>query len=350
MREIDANTAEAYLHETGRVAADRPVRICELTGGVSNVVLLAEAEGQPAFVVKQARPQLRVAQPWFCSVERIWREVAVLRICQRVLESSTAVEAEDEFAADVPRFLMEDRENFLYAMTAAPPHAVWKAELLAGNYRDEVAASCGRLLGTLHTGTWQDARVTRELDDRQFFLALRIDPYYRRVAEVHPALRERLEEIIASQDAQRRCLVHGDFSPKNLLVHAGGLTLVDFEVGHFGDPAFDLGFFLSHLVLKSIHAGRDGGRLLTLAAQFWTEYRAAFATAGLGEELPAIEARAVANFAACALARVDGKSPVDYLNGEQQDTVRMLSTAVLTTASERWSEVEAMIDDVRRGG
>jgi 5-methylthioribose kinase len=353
MREIDANTAEAYLRETGRVAADRPVRICELTGGVSNVVLLAEPEGQPAFVLKQARPQLRVAQPWFCSVERIWREVAVLRICQRVLESSGWAadgDVEDEFAADVPRLLLEDRENFLYAMTAAPPHTVWKAELLAGNYQDKVAASCGRLLGTLHSSTWQDARVARELDDRQFFLALRIDPYYRRVAEVHPALREPLEEIIASQNGQRRCLVHGDFSPKNLLVHAGGLTLVDFEVGHFGDPAFDLGFFLSHLVLKSIHAGRDGGRLLALSARFWTEYRAAFAAAGLNNELPSTEARAVANFAACALARVDGKSPVDYLNEQQQESVRRLCAAALRSAAESWRQVEAIIEDVRRSG
>ncbi|MEQ8784731.1 MAG: phosphotransferase [Pirellulaceae bacterium] len=348
MREIDAITAESYLRATGHIADGVGVRIRELTGGVSNVVLLVEPEHEPAYVLKQARPRLRVAQPWFCSVERIWREAEVLRVCRRVLREAGSASSAD-FRAEVPELLFEDRQNFLYAMSAAPPHTVWKTELLSGVYRVELATACGRLLGLLHAGTWRDREIAATLGDRQFFIALRIDPYYRRVAEVHPALRERVEALIASQDEQRCCLVHGDFSPKNLLVHDANLTLVDFEVGHYGDPAFDLGFLLSHLVLKSIHAASACERLLELTQRFFAAYRGGFTDAASQAELGAVESRAVANCAACVLARVDGKSPVEYLSDAHRETARRLGLEMLRATPASWSEfIDATGSRLRR--
>ena len=153
--------------------------------------------------------------------------------------------------------LFEDRENYAFAMTAAPlGHRSWKEQLLAGQFDETIAAACGQMLGRLHAGTWRDEDVAKQFGDREYFFALRVEPYYRRVAEVHADLTAAMDELICSLDENCCCLVHGDFSPKNLLVWRGpqsDVMLIDCEVGHFGDPAFDLGFMLSHLTLKAVY-------------------------------------------------------------------------------------------------
>jgi 5-methylthioribose kinase len=234
-------------------------------------------------------------------------------------------------------------------MSAAPPHVVWKAELLAGRGDPRIAAACGRLLGILHAGTWRDAAIAQSCGDRQFFAALRLDPYYRRVADVHPELSREIERLIASHDDNRLCLVHGDYSPKNLLVHEAGLTLVDFEVGHYGDPAFDLGFLLTHLVLKAVHLADEFERYLALTATFWQAYRRELTTAAPLAERAQLESRAVRNFAGCALARVDGKSPVEYLVDESRRAdVRRIAANLLRGDAATWDDALTVVRGAAR--
>ncbi len=359
MRLVDADSAADYLRENGRLDSDEPVRVTELTGGVSNVVLLVEREvGRSDFVVKQARGQLRVAEPWFCSVERIWREVQVLRICGQVLSnhdqdarpSSVAVTSNQETTvsrATTPRLLFADDENFLFAMSAAPPHQVWKQHLLAGQVDPSIALACGDLLGQLHAGTWANQSIARDLGDRTFFDDLRIEPFYRHVISTHSALQPRLEQLIDSIEDHCLALVHGDFSPKNLLVFGSQLMLVDFEVGHYGDPAFDVGFFLSHLVLKSLRAEferpNEGRPLLDLTVQFWDAYRTRMMRRLDTVQYSQLVRRAIQHFAGCTIARVDGKSPVDYLQTETQEVVRRLATELLTSDVATWDQVQQVI-------
>ena len=265
-----------------------------------------------AFVLKQARGRLRVKEEWLCPVERIWHEVEA---CERAVKSSTRG-SEGMPRAVVPQLLWEDRVNYAYAMTAAPPeHTTWKQLLLVGDLESSrpLTIACGRLLGQLHAASWKGRGLAAALYDPRYFELLRLDPYYRQIARVHADLAPAIERLIDSIWQHRLCLVHGDFSPKNLLVWPCHVMLIDFEVGHFGDPAFDLGFFLTHLVLKSIWAGERRQEYLDLATQFWRTYAAALA-AGVGSDpAAAIEQRMLLNLAACLLARVDGKSPVDYL-------------------------------------
>jgi len=158
------------------------------------------------FVLKQARGQLRVEQPWFCSVERIWREVETLRVCQAVLSGEPEALAPgalgtSSFVATTPRVLWEDRENYAFAMTAAPSHRVWKYDLLAGVADERIAWACGNLLGRLHAGTWRNADVAQRLADKTFYNDLRIDPYYRRVAGSPPdSFRNRATYRVSERD------------------------------------------------------------------------------------------------------------------------------------------------------
>lgn len=345
MHEINRQTAAEYLKAVGRVATDEPVEVVELSGGVSNIVLLVRLPDRgDAFVVKQARDRLRVKEEWLCPVERIWREVDVLQICGELLKQSSSTSTEARIG--VPGVLWEDRDNYVYAMTAAPAiHKTWKEELLAGKTELSLATSCGRLLGQLHAGSWVDGSIAARLDDRSYFDQLRIDPYYRQIARVHPDLAPPMQRLIDSVWQHRLCLVHGDFSPKNLLVWPGQVMLVDFEVGHYGDPAFDLGFFLTHLVLKSIWSGVRKNEYLALANEFWRVYRATMESTVDAMDMASIKERMIGNLAGCMLARVDGKSPVDYLSEGQRASVRELARGWILEPPASWHHAASFLSN-----
>jgi aminoglycoside phosphotransferase (APT) family kinase protein len=347
MRLLDAEDVPDYLRSCGRIAPEVKVRVELLSGGVSNVVLRVEPDvadpgGAKPFVIKQARERLRTEVPWFSRLDRIWRETAVMSAIQPLLP-----------AGAVPRILFEDRENYLFAMEAVDRrHVVWKQELLAGQIRPEVAVRLAEYLAAIHVGTHRKPEIEREFDDREVFVQLRVDPFYRHIAGVHPELRAAIDGLVDEMWQTRVCLVHADFSPKNVLLvdssrgHAGlQVTLVDFETGHYGDPAFDLGFFLSHLVLKGVRVGTEIDSFLQLAAMFWARYLSEIVSLNDDPafEPAALERRTVANLAGCALARVDGTSPVDYLrHSGQRELVRQLCSRVFLDRIEDLAAVHAL--------
>ncbi len=326
MQLIDDRTAEAYLREKNLLAPEEKVTIRELTGGVSNFVIYVARSNNTDFVVKQAREQLRVAAPWFCSVERIWREVETMKVYTRLLAESTTT---PQVPTSTPTILFSNTDDFLYGMSAVANHETWKQQLLNGEASQDMASSCGWLMGRQHGGTWGGLQLPDSLHDRQFFDDLRVDPYYREVARVRSDLAPAIGRLIESLEDSTCCLVHGDFSPKNLLINESGLVLVDFEVGHFGDPAFDIGFFLSHLALKAFRATDAYAKYLALIDAFRAAYSDEFGRLVSTRELEAVEQRSGANLAACMLARVDGKSQVDYLSELARTRVRDIARDML---------------------
>ena len=351
MPSLTAASAPEYLRARGLAAPGEPLVIRELSGGVSNIVLLVERPGGRRFVLKQALPRLRVEQEWLCSIERIWREVEVLRLCGRLVaagdrgqESRAMSQEASEIEVRLPEVLFEDRESYCFTMTAAPAeHCTWKEMLLAGQADADIAEACGRLLGRLHARSWNDSQLARLLDDRTFFRDLRINPYYDRIAEVHPDLTEQIQKVSDSIWRHRRCLVHGDYSPKNLLVAGRVLWLIDFEVGHFGDGAFDLGFFLTHLTLKSFVAGPRAAEYLALIDTFRAAYNDELLPAAGAAELEQLWQRTVGALSGCLLARVDGKSPVDYLKPSLAQTVRQTALDLLRSPPAGFDELLSRI-------
>jgi 5-methylthioribose kinase len=330
MREVTPETAAAYLRETGRVGADQGVTASALGWGVSNIVMRVDVDGQASWVLKQARERLRTVAHWVSRLERIWTEQAALELLAEFLPDGA-----------VPRVVFADKENYLFAMTCAPyDSVVWKERLLAGEADPGVASQAGTILGAMHAGAIGHPALDGPLADTTVFDQLRIDPFYRTVARAHPDLAAPLDALTTAMAAvPLRTFVHADFSPKNILVHSGGLTLVDFETAHAGDPAFDLGFFLSHLLLKAFRAAPRERPYLELTNHFWTAY-----SAELGQALDAdtgLARRAHAHAAACALARVDGKSLVDYLTPPSQDAVRRWAVAALLATPAGWDEMLA---------
>ena len=339
MREIDATTAADFLRDAGWIPNDVEVVVRELSGGVSNIVLRVDLPGEFPFVIKQCRERLRVPMEWRARLDRIWTEHATLEVLRAILPEGT-----------VPEILFEDRQNYLFAMTCAPDDAVtWKTHLMAGQVDPTIANRLGTILGTIHAEAPQYSALRGSLSDTSLFDELRVDPYYRTIARAHPDLAPRIGALIDSMvlPNDERTLVLGDFSPKNILVHARGLILLDFECAHAGDPAFDLGFFLTHLLLKSIRTvvqnSERGLESLELTRLFWSSY---LDRRSLGiEARSALMRRASLHTAACCLARVDGKSPVEYLDARGQAVARSFAREALRTEAATWDDLLRILEN-----
>jgi 5-methylthioribose kinase len=297
--------------------------VSELGGGVSNTVLLVESQMR-RFVMKQALGKLRVQQEWLADRSRIFRESAALRKLAPHLPNGS-----------LPVVLFEDRNNFIFAMTAAPAASVcWKDLLLDGEIRVETAERVGELLALMASVSWRARAWESEFGDQSVFDQLRIDPYYRAAARRHPDLAPAAARLILDSASRRVSLVHGDWSPKNFLVNGTEVMAIDFEVIHFGDPAFDSAFLLNHLALKSFHRPQWADSYAQAAAGFWRKY-----LAGVPRE-DWIEPATLQHLGWLMLARVDGKSPAEYLRGAAiQDRVRRFARDLIVSPPDSVAEV-----------
>ncbi len=294
----NSGEAIAYLRSRGAIGTRECVRVRALAGGVSSRTVLIERDAGRSMVLKQSLPKLRVAVDWFSSPERIHREAMALRWFPQLGPADAFTE-----------LFFEDTEEHLIAMEAVPqPHSNWKTMLLAGDLQAEHFRRFGQLLAALHRNSVLGAG---DLDpvfrDKTFFETLRIEPYYRYTAQRQGAeeAAEFLGLLIEETLATSVSIVHGDYSPKNVLLHGDRMVLLDHEVAHFGDPAFDIGFAMAHFLSKAHHLPGFRSAFLGSAKQFWRSY-------GF-DPYPGFESRCVRHSLACLLARVWGRSPLEYL-------------------------------------
>ncbi|HEV2514345.1 MAG TPA: aminoglycoside phosphotransferase family protein [Devosia sp.] len=300
---LDARQATiAGLRQLGLVEANAPVDLVPLTGGVASDIWVVQS-GPRRFVVKRALEKLRVAADWRAPVSRNASEVAWLKFA-----TSAAPNA-------VPRVLAHSPELGFFAMDFLDPptHPVWKQELRAGRVDPSFARKVGTTLAAIHASTADLLTIAGEFNDDALFRALRIEPYLEFTASRHPEIAEPLLALGARTLATHRSLVHGDISPKNILAGPTGPVFLDAECAWYGDPAFDLAFCLNHLLLKCLWTPAAASGFLAgfdaLAEGYLQNVR--------WEEAPALEARAAALLPALLLARIDGKSPVEYLTDEE---------------------------------
>ena len=319
----DTEALAAHLVRRGLTRSVAEVRVRALAGGVSNDVVAVAAPGLDA-VVKQALGQLRVAEEWLADPARIDTEGRALRLAGELLPGA------------VPTVL-DLAEGYLVIERAPENWHTWKEDLLAGEVDLQVAERLGRALGVWQRSTAGRADVARDFGDVTAFTQLRVDPFHRTIAARHPDLADVVERTVEVMTRSRACLVHGDYTPKNVLVDpaGSGLWVIDWEVAHVGDPSFDPAWTLGHLLLKSVHRPASAAAYASAGEAF-----VAGLAAELGGALEPDPEQLVRQTGCLLLARVDGKSPAEYLTEDGRQRTRALARRLLTdpplTTTDAW--------------
>lgn len=303
----DAEAMRQRLIEDGVCTGN--ARLTALTGGVSSEIYRVD-DIEQRFVVKRALEKLRVDSPWYADPRRNRAERSFLAYVANFQPES------------VPRLYPPDDAEGYFCMEYLGELRPWKQDLLRGRFDHRLAHLAGLALGRLHLTTWLDTTVRKKFDNTQNFVQLRIAPYLQATASNHPGLVNAIHAEAEAVLSRRLCLIHGDYSPKNLLVGEGRLVMVDCEVAWFGDPAFDLAFYLNHLFLKALYHADHPESVLALALDTLESYRGV-----LKDKADSVSVQAARLLPILMLARIDGTSPVEYFGATQQEQVRRFAIA-----------------------
>ncbi len=314
-----------FLNRSGLIGPDQSTQFEPLTGGVSSDIWIAHSGGR-SFCVKKALPQLRVAAEWLAPITRNANEVSWLNAACGFIPGVA------------PRVLAEDAQLGVFAMEYLAPSSYepWKARLSRGEADPAIGTLVGERLAALHSAFAHSKTAAREFANDQTFYALRLEPYLVATARAHPDLAAALEKILNVTARTKLSVVHGDVSPKNILIGPAGPVFIDAECAWFGDPAFDLAFCLNHLLLKTLWVPSVKSDLL----QTFTAMERAYLDGVDWERPQSLEGRTAHLLPALLLARIDGKSPVEYLTDEtSKDTVRRIARTLLMHPPDRLEDV-----------
>jgi aminoglycoside phosphotransferase (APT) family kinase protein len=302
--------------------------IVPFTGGVSSDIVRVDLGDGSVVCAKRALPRLKVAGVWEAPLERNHYEIAWLKLAASIVPKVA------------PKVLGEDELNGIALLEFLAPqdYLVWKDELLAGRFEARIPDAVASALSRIHTATWKRECIAREFPTDRMFDALRLAPYLRTLAERTPDLADCITNVADEISATHVALVHGDVSPKNILIsrQSAQPVLLDAECAWFGDPAFDAAFCMNHLFLKAIHVRAIRPQLVVAAGRFFATW-----LAGLpGDCRTDVEQRLARLLPCLLLARVDGKSPVEYLDENERAAVRAVSRPLI---AEPAHSVDALI-------
>ena len=309
---LTPDTVLAYLISKRIISPDETAEVEVLTGGVSNIVLAISTKNKK-MVLKQALAELLVAQKWEADQ-------------RRAIVEAHAIELFHKLSPDqVPDLLFLDSERFILILERVPlGSSVWKTDLLDGVINPDVAGVLGKTLAQWHNFGESDKEARLQFMEDSLFEQLRVTPFYRAVMDKNPDLQPVISNLINEITTVKITLVHGDFSPKNIMATTDHLPIVlDFEVAHIGNPVFDLAFLLAHLLCKIIRATQPDEKdlLVETAKQFMASYQQT-TRLSVAASLPR-------HIALIALARVEGVSPVNYLDAPAQQRLVALTKSAL---------------------
>ena len=308
---LTEDSVVAYLIDKGIISAADKAEVEVLTGGVSNVVL-AITTADKKLVLKQALAELKVAEKWEADQRRAIVEANAIALFHKLSPDQ------------VPNLVFLDPERFILILDRVPVGStVWKTDLLDGVINPDVAGVLGKTLAEWHNFGERDKEARLQFMEDSLFEQLRVDPFYRFVTAKNDLLKPVISKLISELEGDKTTIVHGDFSPKNIMVGMDEqVYILDFEVTHVGNPVFDLAFLLAHLLCKLFRTSEplDEKMLIASAQRFIASY----------QQIRSISESISLHTALIALARVEGKSPVNYLDKAQQDKLVTYTKAILS--------------------
>jgi 5-methylthioribose kinase len=310
---LNPSTVVEYLTSKNVIQKNDNPQVEVLTGGVSNVVIAITTANQK-LVLKQALAELAVSEKWEADQRRAIVEANAIELFNKLTPNQ------------VPKLIFLDPDRFILVLERVPVGStVWKSDLLAGVINPDIGLKLGATLASWHNYGEKSAEAKIKFMEDSLFEQLRIDPFYRFVATKNPQIEVPIRKLINELEGDKTTVVHGDFSPKNIMVATNDdIYILDFEVTHVGNPVFDLAFLTAHLLCKFFRTDdRLHAKLLAnTAISFMKEY----------QTLRRISPSVTRHAALIALARVEGKSPVNYLSTDAQQKLQVFTKDVLASS------------------
>ena len=296
-------------------------------GGVSCTVVFLYT-GKKQMIVKQALAQLKTKEVWECDPNRMNIEYESNRIYHELMPDCA------------PEVYFYDPENYIYGREAVPEDwRMWKTDLLEGDLNFAEAEKVINTLVTVHNECAKREDVARIFADKDIFYYLRVSPYIEFVVKRYPQLGKLSKEVIDFLMNTSCTLIHGDFSPKNIMVNGRSVSVLDYEVAHYGHPAFDIAFFSTHFVLKAVKHKNWAGAYLTMLCDMMDIYFKKVSCMGCEQ----LEESYVKTWAFIILARVDGKSPAEYITEEDKELIRKIAFNIINAEDWDYRNVIQMI-------
>ena len=310
----DKNRLEVYLLERGIINREEGYSLHYCKGGVSGTVAFVNA-GAELLIIKQALRQLKVKEDWFCDPDRMGIEYRCNEIYHRLAPDCA------------PRVLFYDNDNYIFGREAVPEnHLTWKTDLLNGLFDFSVAQKAINTLSTVHNSCANNNEIARIFANKNIFYDLRISPYIEFTVKKYPELTDFALPVINELMERTITLVHGDFSPKNIMTSGRNINIVDFEVAHYGHPSFDLAFFANHFVLKAVKNKYWAGASLSMLDYMLGIYFSKTRYMPANE----LEQSFVHLLSLLMLARVDGKSPAEYITlNDDKELIRDMAFNII---------------------
>lgn len=310
---LNPSTVVEYLTSKNVIQKSDNPQVEVLTGGVSNVVIAITTANQK-LVLKQALAELAVSEKWEADQRRAIVEANAIELFNKLTPNQ------------VPKLIFLDPDRFILVLERVPVGStVWKSDLLAGVINPDIGLKLGATLASWHNYGEKSTEAKIKFMEDSLFEQLRIDPFYRFVATKNPQIEVPIRKLINELEGDKTTVVHGDFSPKNIMVATNDdIYILDFEVTHVGNPVFDLAFLTAHLLCKFFRTeDRLHAKLLAnTAISFMKEY----------QTLRRISPSVTRHAALIALARVEGKSPVNYLSTDAQQKLQVFTKDVLASS------------------
>ncbi len=260
---LDDATLPGYLVRAGVLANARGVVVEAAGDGNINWVRRARDAAGRSVIVKQARPALERFPQYRVDPVRMVFEARYGEV----------VRAQVPAQADVlPRVIAFDEDSRVLVMEDLGDAPRLDALLADGRAEPATLEALGAFLGAVHRATRAVADTLssrfandemRALHGEHIFTLpyapndFPIEPRLRALADellARPGLRARIAELRSRYYERRDALVHGDVQAGNVLVQDGRPRLLDAEIAHVGDPAFDLGQALAHVHVHRAHA------------------------------------------------------------------------------------------------
>ena len=322
-----------YLLDKDIIKKDSDYFIKYCKGGVSGTVVYLKVDGKE-MIVKQALAQLKTKETWLCDPNRMFTEQESNRIYHEILPTAS------------PEVYFYDGDNYIYCREAIPDGCdMWKSDLMTGKLDFECARKSIEILALVHNHCSRDKRVAEIFDNKDIFYSLRISPYLEFTSAKHPALESIFTQYSKKLMDSKLTLIHGDFSPKNIMVNGRDISVLDFEVAHYGHPMFDMAFFANHFVLKSIRFPELKDAFLNMLLYMCHIYFKNIDFTDAKE----LELDSVRLLALLMLARVDGKSPVEYIKeDEMKEVVRTIAYKIIENNLSTFDEVAKLIISLTR--